>query len=875
MAKKGKSRGNFLNKKSNNRILNAFEIAEQQENGIDNENANDNSDDGESLRDGVMDARKFMTGDQGQGFEDEEIDSDEAFGSDDDFDVLESKFSQTIRDKEKKKKLQQKKSKGRPLPQSESEDDGYASIDEDQLVPLSVAWDMDDVNLKKAEGSNDKNKDVVLDDNWDTESSEDDSDESSDDEEESDDDKEKEEEEEEEDIFEDASSNEEDIDLSNTVSHLKNQIKQPEKEKRRLITEATEENEFNVPNSGNKLSLNDMVAAVDQSVSKNAILVNDDGDDNDSKLKPLDTPLPKRIQERHNRLAAYDLTKEEVGKWEDTVQQNRRAEVLRFPMNPQTKHNDVATTFKSDYTPANDMETKVHNLLQTSALTDDKKESTFEDLAVAKLSPEEMKKRTQELRLMRELMFRDEKRAKRLKKIKSKSYRRIKKKERMKEEQLVEGSDESDGEDHDRKRAEERMNLKHKTNSNWARSVIKSGLSKDASNREELEEMLRQGEKLRSKQLGHDEGEPSDDNVSDIEKDYAQDNQEEDDQQKQKLGKGVLGMDFMKAAEERKRQENLQEIEELKTLEQGGDRENFEDQPSNSINKSKNQGRRIYTPSASAQKKDNEMVNEKVIEEIRDDEASNLTTKLQSKPNKINKKPDTIASSEPKSPPPETESTASSNPWLSTGEVKKASKINVIDKDSSKMQKAANKIKKKTKGNNELPVDDDFDVGQTLEMNHHDSGDEETFQQEGLIKEAFAGDNVVTEFKKEKRKVAKEEGDKTEDLTLPGWGDWAGGNKKLKKRKITRKIDGVVQQDKRKDKNMKDVIINERVNKKNLKYQSSDVPYPYETREQYERALRMPVGQAWTSKETHQKLTMPRIITKQGSVIDPLKAPFK
>ena len=60
-----------------------------------------------------------------------------------------------------------------------------------------------------------------------------------------------------------------------------------------------------------------------------------------------------------------------------------------------------------------------------------------------------------------------------------------------------------------------------------------------------------------------------------------------------------------------------------------------------------------------------------------------------------------------------------------------------------------------------------------------------------------------------------------------------------------------------------------------MKYQSSHVPYPFETREQYERSLRMPVGQEWTSKETHQKLTMPRVIVKQGTVIDPLKAPFK
>ena len=123
--------------------------------------------------------------------------------------------------------------------------------------------------------------------------------------------------------------------------------------------------------------------------------------------------------------------------------------------------------------------------------------------------------------------------------------------------------------------------------------------------------------------------------------------------------------------------------------------------------------------------------------------------------------------------------------------------------------------------------------------------------------------------------MIRDEGDKVEDLTLPGWGDWAGGNRKRKKNKVVRTIDGVVQKDKRQDRTKKNVIINEKVNKKNLKYQSSGVPFPFESREQYERSLRMPVGQEWTSRETHQKLTMPRVIVKQGTVIDPIKAPFK
>lgn len=110
---------------------------------------------------------------------------------------------------------------------------------------------------------------------------------------------------------------------------------------------------------------------------------------------------------------------------------------------------------------------------------------------------------------------------------------------------------------------------------------------------------------------------------------------------------------------------------------------------------------------------------------------------------------------------------------------------------------------------------------------------------------------------------------------MPGWGAWAGtGANPRKKRKFVKKIKGVASQDKRKDKNLKNVIINEKVNKKNLKYQSSAVPFPFESREQYERSLRMPLGQEWTSRASHQKMiqaknldeTFPSDFTFKGSL---------
>ncbi|CAH2350181.1 U3 small nucleolar RNA-associated protein 14 [[Candida] railenensis] len=883
-------------KRSSRKILDAYQIAQRAENGQNSDDsANDASDDDLVVRDGVMDAsrlvgkKKKTKGRKGKDsddeMEDEEIDSDEALGSDDDYDVLNSKFSQTIRDKSKKLKDRARaKRNGKKQIESsssEEEDDGYASIDESQLVGLSEAWDMDDKDLAKVNKDSKKNNadgEIVLNDDWESESNNEDSGSDSEDDSESEEEEEDEDEDEEEDIF--GNGSDEDVDLKSTLSNIQSKLTKPSKERKRLLTETQNENEFSLPTKGAKLSLNDMIAGVDSSVNSNAILI-----DKGEKVKSLATPLPKRIQERHDRKVAYDITKEEVGKWEDIVQQNRQAEVLSFPMNPSVKHNDSALTFKSDNVPTNELEKKVHNLLTDSALLDDKKEATFEEIATAKLSVDDLKKRNNELRLMRELMFREEKRAKRIKKIKSKQYHKIQKKERLRNQELVEGSDmESDGEEHDAKRAQERMTLKHKTQSQWAKSMIKSGLSKDASNRGELEEMLRQGERLRTKQLGHEEGEQSDNGVSDIEADY--DNEEEDESgSRSKLGKGVLNMDFMKEAERRSKAENLKELEFLRQVEENDGRELLEDGNNNSVNLTRNQGRRVYTPSVSSMKNEMDEVDRRAVQEIEIDESKSLGKRLTKDP-KIGK---SLKKAEESDEVAEADADEDFNPWLSTDsntKQKKSNKITLVDQSSTKLSKASQKISKHSKKRTGSAVDSEdaeIDLNKTLKIVDAFGSDQEeeegannsTFKQKDLIKEAFAGDDVIQEFDDEKRRVIVDEDDKEEDLTLPGWGDWAVAGKKNKKKKVVRKIDGVVQKDNRKDKNLKNVIINERVNKKNLKYQSSAVPFPFESREQYERALRMPVGQEWTSRETHQKLTMPRVITKQGTVIDPLKAPFK
>jgi U3 small nucleolar RNA-associated protein 14 len=128
------------------------------------------------------------------------------------------------------------------------------------------------------------------------------------------------------------------------------------------------------------------------------------------------------------------------------------------------------------------------------------------------LTPEEVQARRAELRQMRELMFRAEAKAKRVSKIKSKTYRRIRKKERAK---LAEKLGDAEGGDMDEEevqlkreveRARERATLRHKHTGKWAKSLKgRSELGEDQ--QRDLNEMLDRGEKLRRRiqGIGRDE----------------------------------------------------------------------------------------------------------------------------------------------------------------------------------------------------------------------------------------------------------------------------------------------------------------------------------------------------------------------------------
>lgn len=841
--KKNQTRSN-----SSKRAQNALELAQDalEEGGYSSEENSDNySRKGvvNLLRNTKDNEEEARNGDES--FEDEELDSDEAMGSDDDYDVMNSKFSQTIRDQNKMGGI-------KPTPQGD-EDDEYTSIDEDELLPLSEVWDRADAKERASEDEDQHfgNKlEFQNDDNEESDSNDSESSYTS---------------EAEDDPFDEISDSDSDVKLSSVTSSL---MKGTEKHVFRKLKNygVGKENEYALPsisseNGSSKLNLADMLGVVDDDeAASRATLVKDSS-------STLPVPLPQRIQQRHERKAAYEISKDEMDKWKDIVQQNRRAEHITFPNTRSDLEGTSSTFTRSSGQPQNELEKKVEKVLQESNLVEPEKGSTFEELATAKMSPEEMKQRTAEMRLLRELMFREERKAKRLKKIKSKTYRRIKKKEMLKNRALAGVSDESDV-DADVARAKERMTLKHKANSKWANDMVKHGMTNDAETREEMEHMLRQGERLRTKILDRHPDEQDNASLSEIEKEEK----ELDETAQEKPGKsGVMDMAFMKAAEAREREENRKTISTLKEAREFSEAEdNGEKEGDNNVQL--NQGRRIYNST---------------IHEDKEISRLNFKSKVNNDKQEISGEIEVrYSETENRDTPPIGNGSNLPNPWLDSSDegkdknVKQSSKISVVDKDSTKLAKHLYKLDKKNQKHDRYPeqVEEEFllgansNEGLTLLSQEPNS----MFQQQDVIAEAFAGDDVVASFEEEKKRVAESEDDKEEDVTLPGWGEWAGaGANPKKKRKFIKKVKGIVQKDKRKDKFLKNVIINEKLNKKNMKYQSSAVPFPFESKEQYERSLRMPIGQEWTSRSSHQKMIKPRILTRSSEVIDPLKAPFK
>jgi U3 small nucleolar RNA-associated protein 14 len=585
----------------------------------------------------------------------------------------------------------------------------------------------------------------------------------------------------------------------------------------------------------------------------------------------LEVPLAKRQQDRLDRSAAYDKSKETLNRWTDTVAHNRRADHLIFPL----PDGDIASAHSNRQLvptnltkPFNELEATIQSILEESGLaTADGKDDEdhireFEELEANKLSVSEVKARRDQLRMARELLFREEAKAKRIKKIKSKSYRKVHRKQREKEERqnreaLEEGGyvpSEDELEAQDRRRAEERMGARHR-GSKWAKAMKETGQSawnEDA--RSGVSEMARRDEELRKRIEGRAVRKEFENESEDSTSDSDDDMSEEDESAEQKRllrklekigdtplldeslpGAKLANMDFMRKADANRKKQNDAIVEEMR-------RELAGEEPPSEEEFDGDVGRRIFGPVSNApqelkqRSKNASEFEEPAGSEDEDADAQTQKSGVHNHQKRVAKstrgkssdrssklKAPSVSNNQPTS---NTEGGAwskvvSKSTFISEAEAKRRrhKKNEAIDVEELDLSKAAviasqPKSRKASKKSITLEVDSDSDESNDENAIHLPYA----IRDQELIKRAFAGADVVGEFEAEKKQTVEDEDEKVIDNTLPGWGSWVGdGVSKREKAKakgrFLTKSEGIKAQN-RKDAKLERVIINEKRIKK-------------------------------------------------------------
>ncbi|EOD50160.1 putative small nucleolar ribonucleoprotein complex subunit utp14 protein [Neofusicoccum parvum UCRNP2] len=865
--------------------------------------------------------------------DDSDIDSDEAFDESDEERFADFTFrGSSTQDKKSKKKAAKPVDEDGDIDLDEDEEQSEEDSDDDSLgsdaVDLAQMLDDYEEEQNKAKSKGKKTR------------KQQDSDESDDDAEEEEDDKD---EDSEASDFQMSDGEDDDRDpgkisqlqdFISTISHGNDA-----KNKKGRVQDAHEgsaPSEFGV-GASQKLDIGDLLAGTNDPNAKKIIKMLKDSKPSKNKGIPgkLEAPLPKRQQDKLDRVAANEKAKETLERWVDTIKQNRRAEHLSFPIRDPDAQEPMGSKILLPLTtakPANDLESTIQSIMEESGLATGKKSeeqlAEFEELQTNKMPIEEVMARRAELRKARDLLFREEVRSKRLKKIKSKSYRRVHRKERERlEEQerqaLAEaGVDISDDERerNDRRRAEERMGAKHRE-SKWAKSMKATGRAAwDDDARDGLNEMARRNEELRRRIEGKDVRDEDGDATDLTSESDADDDDDSDagdvrrlkrqldrvDAQNSANAGGLsklAGLKFMQRAEAAQKARNDEDTERIRrelATEDGEDEEGEDDDQPQST------GRKVFGPSSNkpAQPIRKPIRNEFEEQPGSDDEADAddevkfvLDNKDQSSASRKKQPALKNGDRNRKAPAARQQSEEpEDNPWIEATTKDKKLKSKSRQATSSGLEptldvvsgsKTSDETKRPKAKAIEAPAPADADGWTTVTYRNQEGSDDESDQEpenpfvlrkESLVEKAFAGDEVANTFEAEKRAIEEDEGDKIIDNTLPGWGSWTGNgvSKRDKKRNTGRFLTTQkgVDKEKRKDAKLKNVVINEKRVKKNAKYLASSLPFPHQSKQVYESTLRRPLGPEFNTKEVFQDSTKPRVMVKPGVVIKPLAKPL-
>ncbi|PHT96975.1 hypothetical protein BC332_34100 [Capsicum chinense] len=640
----------------------------------------------------------------------------------------------------------------------------------------------------------------------------------------------------------------------------------------------------------------------------------------EKKSMPIHAPLPKTDQERLERRAAYDVVQGDVTKWEPHVKRNREAPTIYFDEDKDVGFSTVGA-IAAEFEPRSDFEKKIASLFNDHEVVEAHRKDGARLLELNKISVEDVRERQDQLAKMRILLFRHEMKAKRVKKIKSKVYHRLQKKDRLKQAGAAIETDPAAAKEQamkqEFKRAEERLTLKHKNSSKWAKRILKRGLDvQDEGTRAAIAEQLNQHALLSRKANNMKESSSSEESSDEDDLDGTSDGSDQDvavkllKKAKDKTAEvlegdeelpasGVLSLPFMVRGMKR-RKDAADEEAKLALEEYESSLKELEDK-----NKTKTQGTNILTGRRvfGAQKKQAPEPKTKVTSDNyygdSDSEGETDAREIGIGACEENNFSGGEVHFDPNSLREESE-IAHDSLFKSFDDVardpssKTSYEVSISADDSWKKMNDSSVKRKQTKSSNaksaislqvtepvEIDEDSDTDSGGEMVDGILTSGIRSTYEipsQEELIRRAFAGDDVEDEFEREKQDALNEEVPEPEKpVLLPGWGQWTSIQKKRgppswmlqehdnakKKREEALK--------KRKDANLNHVIISEKRDKKAEKLLTQTLPYPYTSQVVFEQSMRMPIGPESNPATVVPALIRPEVVKRSGIIIKPIQ----
>lgn len=614
--------------------------------------------------------------------------------------------------------------------------------------------------------------------------------------------------------------------------------------------------------------------------------------------KAVECPLSRQETERIQRDVSFQKAATEVTRWQSVVKQNQRAEQLIFPLNQEPSGPKPMERVVTGWKAQTPLEQEIFALLSANKQPiNDPILTPHEEASMKAMSLEEAKIRRAELQKARALQSYYESKSRREKKIKSKKYHKVQNKAKRKGflkkfEEMVKTDPATALEELNKielARMQERMSLKHQNSGKWAKS--KAIMAKyDEGARKAMQQQLEVNKDLTQKlvaSLNNEEEEEEKEEDPETLPDFVNEAEQgadlsnpwmrgklsEDPAEKETSDAVDLSAEGARAPGNAEVEEDEEEVEE--TEEEALLRE-FD-------NRRKLRQALVLDTEPDSSEDNEEMVEdneaaheEKDACEIEEEEELSKFTSLYRGIADGHQEVEAVGS--------HTDTSAQLEEGLMRiqtledvellGQVESApvepQQPSAEETVQSGTQVALKKKKRKrgielkqvlTKGAKVIKVPIAPTIADT---------EDEKLDQRGLIKEAFAGDDVVSDFLKDKRKQEDAGKPKVVDLTLPGWGEWGGQGLKPSRKKRRKFRIKSAPPPPRKDHNMHSIIISEQKTNSFSIHQVNSLPFPFQNHAQFQSTIRTPLGRTWNTERTVKKITKPKVVTRMGAIIEPM-----